>query len=103
MELIKSDFPLKGVVDSRIGGRSENQDGYAYSDTPIGTIIVVCDGMGGMQGGRIASAMAVSSIVNSVKIAFENDDPEEVLRKAIEKANKDIIVFNCYLYIIAQR
>ncbi|MBQ3147899.1 MAG: serine/threonine-protein phosphatase [Alistipes sp.] len=91
MELIKSDFPLKGVVDSRIGGRSENQDGYAYSDTPIGTIIVVCDGMGGMQGGRIASAMAVSSIVNSVKIAFENDDPEEVLRKAIEKANKDII------------
>ncbi|MBR4996040.1 MAG: serine/threonine-protein phosphatase [Alistipes sp.] len=91
MELIRSVFPLKGVVDSRIGGRDENQDGYAYSDTPMGPIIVVCDGMGGMQGGRIASAMAVSSIVNSVKIAFKDDDPQEVLRKAIEKANQDII------------
>ena len=48
MELIKSKFPLRGVVESRIGGREENQDSYGFKDTPIGVVIVVCDGMGGL-------------------------------------------------------
>lgn len=91
MELIKSVFPLKGVVDSRIGGRSENQDGYGFRDTSIGTVIVVCDGMGGMQGGRYASAMAVNSIIHSFDTAPKNGDVKEVLRSAIEKANNDIL------------
>ena len=91
MELIKSVFPLKGVIDSRIGGRSENQDGYGYRDTSIGTIIVVCDGMGGMQGGRYASALAVNSIIHSFDMASKKEDVKEVLRRAIEKANNDIL------------
>lgn len=91
MELIKSVFPLKGVIESRIGGRSENQDGYGYRDTSIGTVVVVCDGMGGMQGGRFASAMAVNSIIHAVEIASRNGNVKEVLRNAIVKANNDIL------------
>ena len=84
-------FPLKGVIESRIGGRNENQDGYGYRDTAIGTVIVVCDGMGGMQGGRFASAMAVNSIIRTFELASPKDDVKAVLRGAIEKANNDIL------------
>ena len=42
--------------------RSENQDACAVL-TPDGyTVAVVCDGMGGTQGGRMASAIAVMSV-----------------------------------------
>lgn len=33
-------------VESLIGGRSENQDSYGTAETPLGLLIVVCDGMG---------------------------------------------------------
>ena len=44
MEFIKTTFNSKGVVDSRIGGRNENQDAYGFCDTPLGQVVVVCDG-----------------------------------------------------------
>ena len=43
-----------GYIDSRIGGRKENQDSAGLRDTKLGYLIVVCDGMGGMQGGSVA-------------------------------------------------
>lgn len=47
--------------------RKENQDAYAVrrSDESGHLIAVVCDGMGGAQGGRVASTMAVSTFMNS--------------------------------------
>ena len=38
-----------GFIDSRIGGRKENQDSAGIKDTPLGYLVVVCDGMGGMR------------------------------------------------------
>lgn len=91
MEPIQSIFPLSGAIESRIGGRSENQDYYGCRDTAIGTVIVVCDGMGGMQGGQVASMLAVNSILNSVEAEMPDADPADALFKAIRKANFDII------------
>lgn len=91
MEPIQSIFPLSGVIESRIGGRSENQDYYGCRDTAIGTVIVVCDGMGGMQGGQVASMLAVNSILNSVETEQPDADPADALFKAIRKANYDIM------------
>lgn len=91
MEPIQSIFPLSGVIESRIGGRSENQDYYGCRDAAIGTVVVVCDGMGGMQGGQVASMLAVNSILNSVEAEQPDADPAEALFKAIRKANYDIM------------
>ena len=47
MIVIKSDIvPLHGAAISMIGGRPENQDDMVYLDTPLGFLIIVCDGMG---------------------------------------------------------
>lgn len=44
---INTQLPIAvGFVDSRQGGRAENQDTCGYADTPLGLLVVVCDGMG---------------------------------------------------------
>lgn len=91
MELIKTKFPLKGIAESRIGGRSENQDNYGFCDTAIGAVVVVCDGMGGMQGGRVASMIAVKSILEFIASVPKDADPGDALNNAIRKAHADVI------------
>ncbi len=91
MDLIKTKFPLIGAVESRIGGRDENQDSYGYADTPIGTVVVVCDGMGGMQGGQVASSLAVNSIIHALSLCPANTNPAEALSVAIRQANMDVL------------
>lgn len=74
-----------------IGGRSENQDSAGFADTPLGTIVVVCDGMGGLQGGKQASALAVNTVLDCFRCAESDENPADVMRSAIEKANSAII------------
>lgn len=91
---IHSEQNISAYVDSRIGGRRENQDSAGFQDTPLGAVIVVCDGMGGTNGGRIASAIAVSTILEVTSSASQpNPDRKEILRKAIKEANARILAY----------
>lgn len=80
-----------GFIDSRIGGRKENQDSAGLKETKIGYLVVVCDGMGGMQGGSVASQLAVRTILDVVASADKQDSPSMTLIKAIRNANMAII------------
>ncbi|MGV8135181.1 MAG: PP2C family protein-serine/threonine phosphatase [Mangrovibacterium sp.] len=77
------------ALDSRIGGRKENQDSVGYSETRHGLLVVVCDGMGGAKGGKKASGLAVDTIINEI---YNSDliDKKELLVNAIAKANETI-------------
>lgn len=80
-----------GFIDSRIGGRKENQDAAGIKDTQLGYLVVVCDGMGGMQGGSTASQLAVQTILETVSSADKQSNPSMTLIKAIRNANMAII------------
>ena len=80
-----------GFVDSRIGGRKENQDSAGFRETELGSLIVVCDGMGGMQVGSVASQLAVQTILETVALADKKTNPKTVLIQAIKNANAAII------------
>ena len=80
-----------GFIDSRIGGRKENQDSAGLKETKSGYLVVVCDGMGGMQGGSVASQLAVQTILETVASADKQSNPSMTLIKAIRNANMAII------------
>ena len=80
-----------GFIDSRIGGRKENQDSAGLKETKLGYLVVVCDGMGGMQGGSVASQLAVQTILETIASADKQSNPSMTLIKAIRNANMAII------------
>lgn len=82
---------LTGFAESRIGGRSENQDSYGSLDTPYGFVVTVCDGMGGGPGGKTASSIAVKEIILGIKEGNPDDTASNIVIKAIRRANLAII------------
>jgi len=81
---------LSWAFESLIGGRSENQDFYGHCETHDGSqLFVVCDGMGGMRGGSVASKEAVRVIIEEAANSLETD-PERLLTIALKKANLSI-------------
>ena len=69
--------------------RTNNEDAFGY-DELLG-IYVVCDGMGGMASGEVASAHAVAAIVNSFAFSTDSGAPVSTrLLAALNAANQDV-------------
>lgn len=81
---------IVGAVASRIGGRAENQDSFLISDTPLGLLVAVCDGMGGGPAGKTASMLAAQALADTLAGAEPGMDPADVLRVAVKNANKAV-------------
>ena len=77
-----------GFLDSRIGGRPENQDSFGYVETPDGLLVIVCDGMGGGPGGKTASSTVVEVVKQSIiDSSHHHKKREDALKIAIERAH----------------
>ena len=63
--------------------RTENQDAYAAFTAGACSAAVVCDGMGGTNGGRIASSIAVERFETELRAILQDDAGEEQLRQAM--------------------
>ncbi|MBR1534605.1 MAG: Stp1/IreP family PP2C-type Ser/Thr phosphatase [Ruminococcus sp.] len=60
--------------------RKENQDSSAYSVISSDCVwAVICDGMGGAQGGKTASSAAVNYITETISREYRDDMDEEAL------------------------
>lgn len=64
-----------------------NEDASVHRFTRHGFLAVVCDGMGGHEGGREASHAAIDAVCDVLEGALSADDPRELLSRAIVEAN----------------
>lgn len=72
--------------------RSKNEDGFNYGFFEDGAAWgVVCDGMGGVHGGKIASSVAIDMVSEKIKKCYTKSMPvsslENLLLSAITTAN----------------
>lgn len=88
-------FPIKsnilllhGFAESLQGGRAENQDDWAYLDTPLGFLLVLCDGMGGGPGGKTASYIAKYEIAQAVMDCNKQMSRQQALKVAFGRAQE---------------
>ena len=82
-------FRIAGGTDVGVS-RQNNEDNLITFDSPIGRVVVVCDGMGGENGGETASSMAVGIIEDIIK-NNEFTDPNDAIIGSINAANQAVL------------
>lgn len=79
------------AINSNIGGREQNQDFALAFKGKMGTLLVLCDGAGGYNGGAFASKWVASYIINSF-INYKGDvEIKEFLINSIIESNRQLI------------
>lgn len=77
------------TIISTKGGRGHNEDNAGHIALPEGELVVVCDGVGGLKAGEVASKIAINTIISSVKNHTSIPIKERIVN-AIQSANKKI-------------
>lgn len=72
------------------GKREDQQDFYVYRQLPDRTIAIVCDGMGGLNGGDLASRRAAEILANDLENVEKECDMHAFFKYELERLDDAI-------------
>lgn len=81
---------LSHGVGQWIGTRPEQQDSVYVGTVHEGVLAVVADGVGGHEGGALASSEAVETFASAFEDAITDCEPQAALDRALYEANAGI-------------
>ncbi|MCP4809208.1 MAG: serine/threonine-protein phosphatase [Proteobacteria bacterium] len=64
-----SQAAFKAAALSEIGPRETQQDAFVLTETPAGILLAVCDGVGGLEGGALASQACAKALEKHIRTA----------------------------------
>lgn len=73
-----------------LGDREDQQDSFGFDLKSDEGVVIVCDGMGGYEGGKLASEVAVDCILKEYQDGYPCDNHIRMLTEATKKANDKI-------------
>ena len=73
--------------------RTENQDSLGYIKVGANDLFVICDGVGGLPNGALASKTAMDSIISDFSM-ISSAGSETLLQSAMKKAQKAVMKAN---------
>ena len=88
--IYESNEVIELAVLTVLGGREEQQDCFGYALKDNEGLIVVCDGMGGHRGGRLASRLAVSRMLSAYEQMYPSPDPAGMMIETSKKIDTAI-------------
>jgi PPM family protein phosphatase len=71
--------------------REENQDSVLRAAIPLGDLLIVADGIGGYQGGAVASKMVIESFHSHLAALPPDFAPDRAIEEAAALANSNVI------------
>ncbi len=80
------------IAADSIQGTRESQQDFAYFYTDEREVFaIICDGMGGMEEGGLASQTAISRITQDFKQMHPLTSPDDFFRKTAQRANQAVL------------
>ena len=73
--------------------RQANEDRGSVFDSPLGRVVIVCDGMGGHEGGEKAAEITMDVFRRVLTGADAGADSAETLRACLSTANNEILAW----------
>lgn len=86
----KSNDYIRLCLYSALGGRDDQQDSTGYLIGEKDCLVVICDGMGGHRGGKLASTLGVQMMLDAFEYIDEKENVQCLFLDTVNETDKRI-------------